>query len=142
MTTQIRVVKILSRCFEFRVTNNASLCTMSRAVRCKGPGYDLGSANVTRKLTDRSKISLHRFHPNLYNGRAGVGESRPNFQLLMPSLNLLKCKIPYGKGRGRQNFQLMMMSLNLIKSKISHISGRRVQAQLPTFDAESKSAKI
>ena len=85
-------------------------------------------------------------------GREGGGGSGINFQLLIPSLNLLKSKIPYVSGEGgggldptfdpesksakiqkslcqpggwkgpRTNLQLFILSLNLLKSKIPYVS--------------------
>ena len=42
------------------------------------------------------------------------------------------------------NFQLLMLSPNLLRSQIPYMVGKGVvhDEQLPTFDAESKSAKI
>ena len=52
--------------------------------------------------------------------------------------NLLKSQIPYTWGRGRGTFQLLMPSPSLLKSQIPYMVG---EGYLPTFDAESKSAK-
>ena len=69
-------------------------------------------------------------NPHVRGGGGGVVET--NFQLLMPSSNLLKSKIPMFRGGGRglaggpmfrggglveTNFQLLMLSSNLLKSK-------------------------
>ena len=79
---------------------------------------------------------------------------KTNFQLLMLSPNLLKSQIPMsgregvgGGGLVKTNFQLLMLSPNLLKSQIA-MSGRYGRGggfggnQFPTFDAESKFAKI
>ena len=101
-----------------------------------------------------------------------------NFQLLMLSPNLLRSQIPYTLGGGgvhdeqlptfdaesksakipnylydrggggfiSANFQLLMLSPNLLRSQIAYMvgggGGGVHDDQLPTFDAESKSAKI
>ena len=73
-----------------------------------------------------------------------------NFQLLMLSPNLLKSKIPMSGGGGvvgGTNFQLLMLSPNLLKSKIPMSGGVGWGGdcwwnQFPTFDAQSKFAKI
>ena len=79
-----------------------------------------------------------------------------NFQLLMLNPNLLKSQSPFTRLRGRggcmtANFQLLVLSPNLLKSQSPFMvggggvgwGGRGVcDGQLPTFDAESKSAKI
>ena len=57
----------------------------------------------------------------MHPGRVGGGFMTVNFQLLMLSPNQLKSNIPYAPGKGR---------------------GGVHDGQLPTFDAESKSAKI
>ena len=80
----------------------------------------------------------------------GRGCVTVNFQLLMLSPNPLKSKNSFARcGRGRgcvmANFQLLMLSPNLLKSKSPYVrmgSGGTHDSQLPTFDAESKSAKI
>ena len=77
-----------------------------------------------------------------------------NFQPLMLSPNLLRSQIPYTLGGGgwggfmTTNFQLLMLSPNLLRSQIPYNGGGGGgrgwfhDGQLPTFDAESKSAKI
>ena len=88
---------------------------------------------------------------SLYS-RGGGGELGPNFQLLMPSPNLLKTQIPYtvrvggGEGGLEPKFQLLMWSQNLLKTQIPCWSGRWgggwwAGIQLPTLDTDSKSAK-
>ena len=75
-----------------------------------------------------------------------------NFQLLMLSPNLLKSKNSLYSvcvcvcvwGGVMANYQLSIPSPNLLKSKnyLYSWGGGGADGQLPTFDAESKSAKI
>ena len=76
--------------------------------------------------------------PNL--GGGGVHDG----QLLMLSPNLLRSQIPYMVGgRGRvHDGQLLMLSPNLLRSQIPYMVGGGGGLWQPTFDAESKSAKI
>ena len=60
---------------------------------------------------------------------------------------MLKSQIPMsrvgGGGLEETNFELLMLSPNLLKSQNSHVQGGRGGGnQFPTFDAESKFAKI
>ena len=94
--------------------------------------------------------------PNSPCGRQGGGGGfmMANFQLLMLSPNLLKSQTayaPWGEGGFMMaNFQLLMLSPTLLKSQIAYApwggggvveGGVICDGQLPTFDAEPKSAK-
>ena len=79
----------------------------------------------------------------LFNGDSTRNwKINPNDQISLCTLHLSLC-LWRGGGFGT-NFQLLMLSLNLLKSKIPYVSGGGVGVwnQLPTFDPESKSAKI
>ena len=80
--------------------------------------------------------------PKIPNLLGGGGCMMANFQLLMLSPNLLKSQICWEGGCMTANFQLLMLSPNLLKSQIPWWGGGVHDGQLPTFDAESKSAKI
>ena len=57
-------------------------------------------------------------------GGGGGGGFGTNFQLLIPSLNLLKSKIPYvswGRGGSGTNFKLLIPSLNLLKTEYPYV---------------------
>ena len=66
------------------------------------------------------------------------------FQLLMLSPNLLKSQSPVGVGGGLHDSQLPTFDDESKSAKIpkSLYGGGVHDGQLPTFDAESKSAKI
>ena len=80
------------------------------------------------------------------NSHLGVGWGVVQIQL--PSLDgdskSAKIQKSHFQGGFRSNFQVLMLSPNLLKSQspISEGGEKGVQIQLPTFDAESKSAKI
>ena len=72
-----------------------------------------------------------------------------NFQLLMPSSNLLKSKISmlrvgeWGEGEGGNQFPTFDAEFKFAKIQNSHVEGGggRGWNQFPTFDAESKFSK-
>ena len=68
-------------------------------------------------------IAYAKIPNSLYHGGGGGGT---NFQLLMPSQNLLKSQKSHYGGRGGggvTNFQLLMRSPNLLKSRIPYMGG-------------------
>ena len=80
---------------------------------------------------------------SLYGGGGGVHDSQlPTFDAESKSAKIPKSL--YGGGRGcmMANFQLLMLSPNLLKSQSPFMVGGVHDGQLPTFDAESKSAKV
>ena len=106
-----------------------------------------------------SNFQLLMLSPNLLKsqspiswGWVGVGKGgwNDNFHILMLNPNLLKSQSPISKGRGglESNLQSLMRVgerggvSNFQKSKAKNSMGGGVGIQLPTFDAESKSAKI
>ena len=98
-------------------------------------------------LTEYKSAKIPKSHYGA-GGRGGKGRFVSNFQLLMPSPNLLKSqsRIMVGGGGGGalvSYFQFLMLSTNMLKSQSPIIGGGgSVQIQIPTFDAKSKSAKI
>ena len=73
----------------------------------------------------------------------GVWNQLPASDLESKSAKIQNFLFPYvsvGGGSGI-NYQLLVLSLNLLKSKMSYIR-EGIWNELPTFDQESKSAKI
>ena len=112
-----------------------------------GGGAGEGGSGVQLQTFDAESKSA-KIPNSLYGGGRSLG---PNFQLLMPSINLIKSQFPYMVGRlggGRAGAgagtQLSTFDANYKSDKIpkSLYGGEGVRVQLPTFDAQSKYAKF
>ena len=91
----------------------------------------------------KSKSPFARWEGDLHDGQL------PTLDAESKSANIPKIPLRQLAGVGRSvmaNFQLLMLSPNLLKSKSSFMAsdgkGGLHDSQLPTFGAESKSAKI
>ena len=90
--------------------------------------------------------AVHRYFYGHFHGCLWMwgGVMMTNFQLLLPSPNLLQSQSPFMVGRSvMANNQLLMQSPNMLKSQSPFtVEGRVSDNQFPAFDVESKYTKI